>query len=172
MTRFSSNEIEKFEILIANASDQLHQDLLLATRSPVAKPLRADLVGATCASSRATDSISDRLPPSPASRYLLCIRDLKGKLVKLSHSWEANLGFPLADLQGEPLLTLVHPADVWRTHDRMDAVRSERATGSFLNRYRCRDGRYRQLMWTARLFGDHVFGVALDITDGLAARSA
>jgi PAS domain S-box-containing protein len=100
-----------------------------------------------------------------ASRYLLCIRDLRGRFVRLSHSWEANLGYALEDLEGVPLLDLVHPADVWLTHDRMDAVRAQRAAGLFINRYRCSDGGFRRLEWTAQLFGDQVFGIACDITD-------
>lgn len=98
------------------------------------------------------------------SQYLLCVRDLKGKFVKLSHAWETRLGYSMADLTGAPLLHLVHPSDVWSTHDRMVAVTAERAVGVFTNRYRHRAGGFLELRWAARLHGDRVYGVAIDVT--------
>lgn len=95
---------------------------------------------------------------------LLCIRDLKGNFVRVSRAWTSSLGFAADDLRGRPLLTLVHPEDVWETHDVMGGIKSSGLVVGYTNRYRRRTGGYRQLIWTAKLFGDRVFGVGRDVT--------
>jgi PAS domain S-box-containing protein len=94
---------------------------------------------------------------------LLCVRDLRGKLIRLNPSWPTLLGFPLRDLHGAPLLDLVHPEDVWATHDIMHGVSDERMVLGFSNRYRMLDGGYRRFEWTARRFGDYVFGLGRQV---------
>lgn len=95
-----------------------------------------------------------------SSSDLLCVRDLRGKLVRLNGAWSTDLGFSLRDLHGVPLLDFIHPDDVWATHDVMNGVDGDRMVLGFSNRYRTIDGRYRRFSWTARRFGDHVFGLA------------
>lgn len=96
---------------------------------------------------------------------LLCVRDLRGKLVRLNSSWSAQLGFSPRDLHGAPILDMVHPQDVWATHDVMLGVDEDRMVLGFSNRYRQADGGYLRFEWTARRFGDHVFGLGRQITD-------
>lgn len=91
---------------------------------------------------------------------LVCIRDMAGRFIGLSPSWTTTLGFSLDELHGAPLLTLIHPDDVWATHDTMQAISPSNPVVGFTNRYRCKDGSYRRLEWTARLYGDRVLGVA------------
>ena len=102
---------------------------------------------------------------------LLCIRDLEGRFVRLSRSWEPVLGYTLEELAGRPLLQLVHPDDVPATREYMGKITVDRPIVGFINRYRHRDGQYRQLEWRARLSGDRVFAVARDVTDRLAAEA-
>ena len=102
---------------------------------------------------------------------LLCIRDMNGRFVKVNQAWEQVLGYTAAELEGAPLLPLVHPDDVDRTHDVMERVRGEDEVLGFVNRYRHRDGSYRHLEWRARRAGDMVFGVARDVTERLAAEA-
>lgn len=90
---------------------------------------------------------------------LLCVRDLRGKLLRLNPAWSNSLGFPLQDLQGASLLDLVHPQDVWATHDIMHRVSAELMVLGFSNRYRLAGGGHRRFEWTARRFGDQVFGL-------------
>lgn len=90
---------------------------------------------------------------------LVCVRDLAGRFIELSPSWSTALGFTLEELKGAPLLTLIHPDDVWPTHDTMQAISATNPVVGFINRYRCKDGGYLRLAWTARLYGDRVLGV-------------
>jgi PAS domain S-box-containing protein len=91
--------------------------------------------------------------------HLLCIRNLRGKLVRLNPAWSTLLGFSLRELQGMTLLDLVHPEDVWATHDIMHRVSEELMVLGFSNRYRLAGGGHRRFEWTARRFGDQVFGI-------------
>ena len=54
---------------------------------------------------------------------MLCIRDMAGRMVKLSAAWETVLGYTVEELQGNPLLPLVHPDDVATT--RLEMLRVE-----------------------------------------------
>jgi PAS domain S-box-containing protein len=95
---------------------------------------------------------------------LAVIRDLRGNFVSLSRAWATTLGFTPDELRGTPLLRLIHPADVWTTHDVMDGITFTQMVTGYANRYRCRDGSYRRLEWTARLFEGRVLGIGRDVT--------
>eukprot|EP01036_Dinobryon_divergens_P008017 gene8017-10706_t len=43
---------------------------------------------------------------------MLVIRDLDGIVLKVSRSWETHLGWRAEELEGTPLLGLVHPDDM------------------------------------------------------------
>ena len=102
---------------------------------------------------------------------MLCIRDKAGCFVRVSQSWTTVLGWEADELIGKPLLPLIHPDDVPATTDLMKSIHADGEIVGFVNRYRHRDGRYRQLEWRARLAGDQVFAVARDVTDRLAAEA-
>jgi PAS domain S-box-containing protein len=96
---------------------------------------------------------------------MLCIRDMSGRFVKLSQAWETVLGYPIAALEGAPLLPLLHPDDVETTRAHMILADATGEVRGFVNRYRHADGGYRQLEWRARRSGDLVFAVARDVTE-------
>jgi PAS domain S-box-containing protein len=103
---------------------------------------------------------------------LLVIRDLDGRVLKASESWRASLGHGPEEMEGLPLLRLVHPDDLPATQDSVQEVEQRKATDpvlGFINRYRHKDGHYRTLEWRAQRFGDRIYGVARDVTDRVAA---
>jgi PAS domain S-box-containing protein len=103
---------------------------------------------------------------------LLIIRDLQGRVLKASESWRTALGHAPEEMEGQPLLRLVHPEDLPGTQGSVREV-EQRQNGDpvlgFINRYRHRDGHYRTLEWRAHRFGDRIYGVARDVTDRVAA---
>ncbi len=106
---------------------------------------------------------------------MLCIRDLDGRLIKLSRSWEDVLGYSLAELEGGAMLALIHPDDIEMTRAEMARIEAGETGGELfgiINRYRRKDGEYRQLEWRAKRRGDRIYGVARDVTERLAAESA
>jgi len=128
---------------------------------PAADPMPADIVG--------TDELSqDMASFFDVSLDMLCIRDLSGRFVRLNRAWETVLGYPLGELEGRPLLPLIHPGDVEATvahMDRLDRQEEQGEVVGFINRYRHADGSYRQLEWRARRSGERVFAMARDVTE-------
>ena len=106
---------------------------------------------------------------------LLIIRDIEGRVLKASRSWYAQMGHRPEDMEGQPLLRLVHPDDMPSTLDSVVEVES-RQDGApvlgFINRYRHKDGHYRTLEWRAQRSGDRIYGVARDVTERVAAERA
>jgi PAS domain S-box-containing protein len=102
---------------------------------------------------------------------LLVIRDAELKIVKVNQAWEKVLGYRTEELEGQPMLSFIHPDDLAASHSQMQRVEIEKDVKGIINRYRCRDGGYRYLEWRAHQEGDLVYGVARDVTDRLAIES-
>jgi PAS domain S-box-containing protein len=99
---------------------------------------------------------------------MLCIADLKtGYFVKLNPAWERILGYTLEELRSQPMFDFVHPDDLQRTLDQNRAVRTGGQALSFENRYRCKDGSFRWLLWNATPDFERqvIYAVARDITE-------
>src|SRR6185437_6660716 len=99
---------------------------------------------------------------------LLVIRDADLKIVKVNQAWEKVLGYRTEELEGQPMLSFIHPDDVAASHLQMQRVETEKDVKGIINRYRCRDGSYKHLEWRARQEGELVYGVARDVTERLA----
>jgi PAS domain S-box-containing protein len=95
------------------------------------------------------------------------VADFEGRFTKLNPAWEKTLGWSIEELLSRPFADFVHPDDIKRTIVTYESVKSGRDVASFENRYLCKDGTYRWLLWTASadLKGNHVYASALDITD-------
>ena len=103
---------------------------------------------------------------------LLVIRELDGRVVRVSPSWETLLGWRPEEVVGLPLLQLIHPDDYEATLGSVEEVENRGPNDpvvGFINRYRHKQGHYRMLEWRARRVGDRIFGAARDVTDRVAA---
>jgi PAS domain S-box-containing protein len=98
---------------------------------------------------------------------LLCMLDFRGHFMRLSPAWESTLGFTRAELMSQPFIEFVHPDDRGRTLQQNKDVRGGGHARSFENRYLCKDGSYRWLLWNAAPdTARHViYGVARDVTE-------
>ncbi|HZW15641.1 MAG TPA: ATP-binding protein [Brevundimonas sp.] len=106
---------------------------------------------------------------------LLVIRELDGRVVRASPSWETILGHRPEEMEGRPLLRLLHPDDHAATMESVVEVETRGPNDpvvGFINRYRHREGGYRLLEWRARRVGERIYGVARDVTDRVAAEQA
>ena len=118
---------------------------------------------------------SDIITFFEVSLDLLVIRDMSGKMQRVSPSCRTLLGYEPQELCGLNLLDLVHPDD--RDHTRSCMVEVEDRPKdvpayTVNNRYRHRDGHYVCLEWRAHRFGEAIYAVARDVTDKLAAEQA
>ncbi|HEX4141030.1 MAG TPA: PAS domain S-box protein [Candidatus Methylacidiphilales bacterium] len=101
------------------------------------------------------------------SRDMLCIAGADGYFKRVNPAWAATLGYSVRDLTSQPFLTFVHPDD--REKTTAEAARLARGgeTVNFENRYRCKDGTYRWLLWSARSVpgDDVIYASARDTTE-------
>ncbi|HEX9711277.1 MAG TPA: PAS domain S-box protein [Actinomycetota bacterium] len=98
---------------------------------------------------------------------LLCIAGFDGYFKEVNPSWERILGWTSEELTGRPFIEFVHPDDQQATIAEAQRLGGGALTISFENRYRCRDGSYRWLVWTANGSTDdqQIFAVARDVTE-------
>ncbi len=102
-----------------------------------------------------------------SSLNLLCIANLNGYFIRVNPVWEDLLGYTEAELLTIPYTEFIHPEDREQTLKEAENLSKGIDTLSFENRYRCKDGSYRWLMWNARFLSDHqlIYGIAYDITE-------
>lgn len=97
---------------------------------------------------------------------MLCCLGYDGHFARLNAAWERTLGFTREELMSKPFLEFVHPDDRERTLAQNREVRSGGQAHLFENRYLCKDGSYRWLLWNASpdLSRQVIYSVARDIT--------
>lgn len=97
---------------------------------------------------------------------MLCVLQFDGYFKLLNRAWEKTLGFTREELMAKPFVEFVHPDDRDRTVDQNRDVRGGGQARLFENRYLCKDGSFRWLLWnsTADAAEQLIYGVARDIT--------
>ncbi len=94
-----------------------------------------------------------------------------GRFKDFNPAFEKSLHWSLAELQGEPVMDLVHRGDRASTLAALAKLREGMASVSFENRYRAKDGSYIRFAWTTQFSGDCFFAIGRQIHGStLAAR--
>jgi PAS domain S-box-containing protein len=91
-----------------------------------------------------------------------------GSLQQINPRWEEILGWTVEEILAKPFSALVHPDDRDRTEAETAELRlGNHNTVSFQNRYRCRDGSYRWLVWNSMISPEDklIYAAAHDITE-------
>jgi len=99
---------------------------------------------------------------------LLCIAGFDGYFKRLNPTWERVLGFTIPELLSRPYLDFVHPDDRGATEqEAAKLIETGAEVFSFRNRFVCRDGSYRWLLWSSAPSAEHrlMYAAAKDITD-------
>ena len=98
---------------------------------------------------------------------MLCVAGTDGYFKTLNPAWTRTLGYSHAELLSRPYLDFVHPADRDGTVAEASKIASGFETIHFRNRYRCKDGTYRWLAWTASpaMADGTIYAAARDITN-------
>jgi PAS domain S-box-containing protein len=101
------------------------------------------------------------------SLEMLCIADFQGHFKRLNPAWEAVLGWTREELQAKPFVEFVHPEDRDATMREAAKIMTGIETLHFENRYRCKDGSYRWLLWNSTPLRERqlMFAAARDITE-------
>jgi PAS domain S-box-containing protein len=98
---------------------------------------------------------------------LFCVAGFDGFFKNLNPSFEKTLGFTTKELTAKPYLEFVHPDDRPATVVEKDGLEEGKVTFAFENRYLCKDGSYKWLLWNAVSVPEQeaVYAVARDITE-------
>jgi PAS domain S-box-containing protein len=98
---------------------------------------------------------------------MICIAGYDGYFKRLNPAWEKTLGFSTEELMARPYSELVHPEDREATIQRAENFKTNGNIVAFTNRYLCKDGSYKWLMWNATPFAEQrrIYAVARDITE-------
>jgi PAS domain S-box-containing protein len=104
---------------------------------------------------------------------LLAIASFNDYFIQLNPVWENVLGFTTDEMRSKSLLEFVHPEDRTATAEQLIHLKMGSAPGYFENRYRCKDGSFRWLGWTAAPFLSEqlVYIFARDVTARKASES-
>src|ERR1700739_1244410 len=97
----------------------------------------------------------------------LCIAGTDGYFKHVNPAWETTFGFTREELLSHPYLEFVHPDDREATTAEAAKIASGCNTVSFENRYRCKDGSYKWLLWSAVVRSERglISAIAADITE-------
>jgi PAS domain S-box-containing protein len=98
---------------------------------------------------------------------LLCIASQDGYFVKLSNSFKTILGYELSELLNQPYIQFIHPDDRLETSEKMNELNAQQNVFKFVNRYRAKNGEYRNIEWYASPVGEFIYAVARDVTDSI-----
>ena len=101
------------------------------------------------------------------SLNFLCIAGTDGYFKYVNPVWETTFGYTREELLSRPYLEFVHPEDRKATTAEATSIASGRSTLSFENRYRCNDGSYKWLLWSAVVHAERglIYAVAADVTE-------
>ena len=101
------------------------------------------------------------------SHDLLCITGTDGTFKRVNPSFERLLGYREDEMISYPVLNFVHEDDHEMTRSTAERHIGGGSAMECENRYRCKDGSYRTLLWNAMADVDSglVFAIARDITE-------
>jgi PAS domain S-box-containing protein len=119
---------------------------------------------AAAAEHRRTQEVSDTF--FEMSLDMLCIASFEGYFLRLNPAWSKTLGYSEEELKARPFLDFVHPDDADSTRAAAAALSQGSNVVSFENRYRCKNGSYRWLLWSSVPDPKHgvILAAARDIT--------
>lgn len=97
---------------------------------------------------------------------MFCVAGADGYFKRLNAAWQKTLGYSAEELTAQPYLDFVHPGDRERTVAEAQRLGEGATTIGFENRYRCRDGSYKWLLWNCVSVPEHqlIYAVARDVT--------
>jgi PAS domain S-box-containing protein len=98
---------------------------------------------------------------------MICIAGYDGYFKRLNPAWQKTLGYSTEELMARPYSEFVHPEDREATIQRAESFKTKGNIVAFTNRYLCKDGSYKWLMWNATPFAEQqlIYAVARDITE-------
>lgn len=95
---------------------------------------------------------------------LLCVSDIYGNFIKVNKEFENILGYDVNELEGISFLTLIHEDDIEPTLNVLNQLKGQNPILTFVNRYKCENGKYKHIEWRAHPKGTVVYSSGRDIS--------
>jgi PAS domain S-box-containing protein len=104
---------------------------------------------------------------------LLCIVGMDSVFKRVNPAFERMLGFTIEELCSSSSLDFVHPENRVSTLAQFEKLKAGMPTVYFENRFRCKDGSYRWLAWSAfpEIEDGLIYAAARDITERKVAEA-
>jgi PAS domain S-box-containing protein len=98
---------------------------------------------------------------------MFCVAGFDGFFKNLNPSWHRILGFTTEELLQKPYVEFIHPDDRQATVAEAARLENGEVTLVFENRYLCKDGSYKWLLWNSVSVPERrvIYAVAHDITE-------
>ena len=98
---------------------------------------------------------------------LFCIANTDGYFLKLNKAWERTLGYTQDELMSKQFLEFVHPDDLQSTMDAISDLSAQHTILNFRNRFKSKDGSYKNIEWRSYPVNNLIYAAARDITERL-----
>lgn len=97
---------------------------------------------------------------------MMCLMDFAGYFKRLNPVWEKTLGYTKEELMAKTYIHFVHPDDREQTLELGKRAMQGENISAFENRYLCKDGSIKWLLWSVASFPEQqlIYAVAHDIT--------
>jgi PAS domain S-box-containing protein len=98
---------------------------------------------------------------------LTAIAGFDGYFKRLNPMWHEILGWSVEELTSVPIVDFIHPDDREASRDAIQYIAGGHNLQTFENRYRCKDGTYRWLIWSSVSDPQNqlIYATSIDITE-------
>ncbi len=138
---------------------------ITSVRDKDGKIARYVAVGNNVAQAMAAGDAAAQFFDQPMTLNMITASD--GVIRLINGAWRLVLGYDEGELDGKPFLDLIHPDDHDATLQQMGKLGEGADVLGFENRYRCKNGDYRTLLWAARASSENglIYAAAIDTTE-------
>jgi two-component system cell cycle sensor histidine kinase/response regulator CckA len=159
----SLSEERAVELMRLGAADYLLKDRLTRLGQAVSQTLLKKQLASAKYKAEA-----DRQQFFVLALDLLCVVGFDGYFKDFNPAWQTILGWSVDELRARPYVDFLHPDDREATVAQTRVlVSSQQTKVSFENRWRCKDGSHRSLLWNAAAVHSErlIYASARDVTD-------
>jgi PAS domain S-box-containing protein len=98
------------------------------------------------------------------STDVMLVADFSAKVEAINPGFTNLLGWEESEIVGKDFLQLIHPEDLASTLEKVSALGHGSNVYGFTNRYRCKDGGYRVVSWSAAPDDRFIHAIGRDVT--------
>jgi len=138
----------------------------------VAETLTTEIMGVEAEPNRSAYCAQDKFFTLTLDMFFIV--GLDGCFKQLNPMCQKTLGFTTKEFLSQPWIAFIHPEDQQSTLEQLDKLAISTDRIQFENRYRCKDGSYKWLLWNATLCQEQqlIYAVARDTTECKQAEEA